>query len=128
MAKRFYTVLVLPDASSTPRKFHISKTVLTALSSLAVVAVVAFAFFLYQYVNLNVRLLELKQLRVDAGDRSFLVEKVGQLEGDLTRLRDLEQRVRAVIGLDKGETQHPPAPVAQGGAETVSRTALLDAL
>jgi murein DD-endopeptidase MepM/ murein hydrolase activator NlpD len=128
MAKRFYTVLVLPDASSTPRKFHISKSVLTALSSLAAVAVVAFTFFLYQYVNLNVRLLELKQLRLEAGDRSFLVEKVGQLEGDLNRLRELDRRVRAVVGLDKGVAQPPPAPVAQGGAETVSRTALLDAL
>ena len=128
MAKRFYTVLVLPDATSTPRKFHISKGVLTALSSLAVVAIVAFAFFLYQYVNVNVRLLELKQLRLEAGDRSFVAERVGQLEGELTRLRDLDRRLRAAIGLQTADVELPLAPAAQGGAETVSRTALLDAL
>jgi murein DD-endopeptidase MepM/ murein hydrolase activator NlpD len=128
MAKRFYTVLVLPDASATPRKFHISKNVLTALSSLAAVAIVASAFFLYQYVNVNVRLLELKQLQNEAGDRSFLAERVGQLEGELTRLRDLDHRLRAVVGLDAGDTQPKSAPLAQGGAETVSRNALLDAL
>lgn len=128
MAKRFYTVLVLPDASATPRKFHISKSILTVLSSLAVVSIVAFAFFLYQYVSLNVRLLELKQLRIEVGDRSFLAEKVGQLDGELSKLRDLDRRLRAAIGLDKGEAQPQPAIVAQGGADTVSRNALVDAL
>jgi murein DD-endopeptidase MepM/ murein hydrolase activator NlpD len=127
MAKRFYTVLVLPDATSTPRKFHINKSVLTAISSLAAVAIVAFVFFLYQYVNVNVRLLELKQLRLEAGDRGFLAERVGQLEGELTRLRELDRRLRAAIGLETTEVEAPSA-VAQGGADTVSRTVLLDAL
>jgi len=93
-----------------------------------VVAIVASAFFLYQYVNVNVRLLELKQLRNEAGDRGFLAERVSQLEGELIRLRDLDHRVRAVVGLDTGDTQAKSAPLAQGGAETVSRNALLDAL
>ncbi len=128
MAKRFYTVLVLPDATSTPRKFHISKSVLTALSSLAAVSIVALAFFLYQYVNVNVRLLEMKQLRLEAGDRSFLAERVGQLEGELMRLRDLDRRLRAAIGLDTTVVETPAPAVAQGGADTVSRAALLDAL
>jgi len=101
---------------------------LTVLSSLAIVAIVAFAFFLYQYVNVNVRLLELKQLRLEAGDRSFLAERVGQLEGELTRLRDLDRRLRAAIGLEKAEAEPPAAPAAQGGAEAVSRTVLFDAM
>jgi murein DD-endopeptidase MepM/ murein hydrolase activator NlpD len=94
---------------------------------LAAVTIVALAFFLYQYVNVNVRLLELKQLRIEAGDRSFLAERVGQLEVELTRLRDLDRRLRAAIGLETAEAETPSA-IAQGGADTVSRTALLDAL
>ncbi len=128
MAKRFYTVLVLPDASSVPRKFHISKTVLTALSALAAVAIVTFVFFLYQYVNLSVRLLELRQLRQEAGDRGVLVDRLSQLEGELTRLRELDRRVRAVVGLDRGDGPPSTTSAAQGGTETVSGTALLDAL
>lgn len=128
MAKRFYTVLVLPDATSTPRKFHISKTVLTSLAAVAAVAIVVLAFFLYEYVNVNVRLLELKQLRLEAGERSFLAERVGQLEGELARLRDLDRRLRAVVGLETAEGEPPSAPSAQGGADTVSRTVLFDAL
>ena len=123
MAKRFYTVLILPDATSPARKFHITKTIVTAVSCVTAVSVLAFAFFLYQYVNLNVRMLELKQLRQEASDRNFLAAKVGQLEGEMTRLRELDRKLRVVAGLDAGDEQ---GRLAQGGAETLSRTALLD--
>ncbi|HYL79223.1 MAG TPA: M23 family metallopeptidase, partial [Candidatus Acidoferrum sp.] len=104
----------------------ITKPVITVFSSLVAVSLFAFAFFLYQYVNQNVRMLELKQLRQDAGDRSILADRVTQLEGELTRLRDLDQRLRAVAGLDKGEAQG--SALAQGGAESLSHGALLDAV
>lgn len=123
MANQFYTVLILPDATSPTRKFHITKTILTVLSSIAAVSVLAFAFFVYQYVNLNVRMLELKQLRQEASDRNILAAKVGQLESELTRLRELDRKLRVVAGLDTGDDE---AGLAQGGAETLSQTALLE--
>jgi len=126
MAKRFYTVLILPDATSTARKLHVTKTVVTIVSSLMAVSVLAFAFFLYQYVNLNVRLLELRQLRQEASDRSSLAAKVSQLEGELGRLRDLDHKLRVVAGLDSRDEQG--SELAQGGAGVPSRTALLDAV
>ncbi|MGE5848891.1 MAG: M23 family metallopeptidase [Candidatus Methylomirabilota bacterium] len=126
MAKRFYTVLILPDATSPARKLHITRSVITAVSSVLAIAVLAFAFFLYQYVSLNVRMLELRQLRQEAGDRNLLAAKVGQLEGELSRLRDLDRKLRVVAGIDKGEEQQPA--MAMGGAETQSRSALLDAV
>jgi murein DD-endopeptidase MepM/ murein hydrolase activator NlpD len=126
MAKKFYTILVLPDATSPSRKFHISQRALTVISSVAVLSILSLGFFLYQYINLNVHLLELKQLRQEVGEHQVLADKVGRLEGDLARLRDLDRRIRVVVGLEKGEGQSPS--LAQGGAETVSRTALLEAL
>jgi murein DD-endopeptidase MepM/ murein hydrolase activator NlpD len=126
MAERFYTVLILPDATSPARKFHVTKPVVTAVSSILAVTVLAGAFFLYQYVNLNLRVLELKRLRQEAGDRSLFAAKVGQLEGELSRLRELDRKLRAAAGLDaggEGETG-----LGQGGAETTSRNALLVAL
>ncbi len=53
MAKRFFTVLVLPDATSPPKKFHISKTVLMAFATGAALCLVMLFFFLYQYVGQN---------------------------------------------------------------------------
>jgi murein DD-endopeptidase MepM/ murein hydrolase activator NlpD len=126
MAKRFFTILVLPDATSPARKFQISKTVMTVVSSVAAVAILALTFFLYQYVNLNVRMLELRQLRQEASERGLLSEKVSQLEGELSKIRELDQRLRVVAGLNKSDEQ--PVPLGQGGSDTVSRTALVDAL
>jgi murein DD-endopeptidase MepM/ murein hydrolase activator NlpD len=124
MAKRFYTVLILPDATSQARKFHISPPVITVVSSLVALGILAFAFFIYQYVNLNLRMLELRQLRMEVGDRSALATKVTQLEGELQRLRDFDQRLRVVAGLDQGPQES--VDLAQGGAGTQSRTALLE--
>jgi len=126
MAKRFYTVLILPDATSPARKFHINKTIVTVVSSVTAVIVLAFAYFLYQYVNLNVRMLELKQLRQQVTDRNFLAAKVSQLEGELTRLLDLDRKLRVVAGLDAGNDRE--AKLAQGGSETRSQASLLEAV
>jgi len=126
MAKRFYTVLVLPDATSPTRIFHISQTVLAALSSVAAIAILASAFFLCQYVSLHVRILELKQFRQETADRNVMAEKVSQVEGELSKLRDMDRRLRLAVGLDKSERQ--PALLGQGGADAVSRNALLDTL
>jgi murein DD-endopeptidase MepM/ murein hydrolase activator NlpD len=126
MAKRFYTVLVLPDATTPARKFHISQGALAALAAGAAGLILVGAFVCAQYVALHVRLLEWKQLRQAAYAQAGLAERVAQLEAELGKLRALDQRVRTVVGLDQPAA--PPPPLAQGGADTVSRNALLDAL
>jgi len=124
MSNRFFTVLILPDATSPARKFHIPQWALTAVCSVGAVTALFLAFFVYQYVFLNVRMLELKQLRQEVGDRSVLAARVNQLEGELSRLRDLDRKLRVVAGLDKGDAQGG----GQGGSDALSRNALLDAL
>jgi murein DD-endopeptidase MepM/ murein hydrolase activator NlpD len=124
MPKRFFTVLILPDATSTAHKVHVTRTALTILSAAAVIAILAFGFFIYQYVSLNVHVLELKRLRQEAGERTQFAAKVTELEGELTRLRELDRSLRVAAGLDKT----PRAGDVQGGAEGVSRLALMDAL
>jgi murein DD-endopeptidase MepM/ murein hydrolase activator NlpD len=126
MARRFYTILVLPDATQAARKFHISKALVAACAVGATLFLGAGGFFLTQYLTLHVQLLELKQLRQAAGDRTAMAQKVGQLEGDLAKLRDLDRRLRVAVGLDKSEAQ--PVALAQGGADAGSSNPLLDAL
>lgn len=126
MGKRFFTVLLLPDANSPARKFHIPRWGLSALCSVAAVATLFLGFFLYQYIALNVQVLELKRLRQEVGDRNVLAARVSQLEGELSRLRDLDTQLRQVAGLDASGSYLPA--LAQGGAESLSRSALLDAL
>ena len=126
MATGSYTVLVLSDAAAAPRKLHISKRVAAALASVFSLVCIGFSFFVYEYVNLNVRMLELKHLRREAGAQSAMAEKIRQLEGEISKVRELDQRVRVAIGLDKAEVSS--AVLAQGGADSETRNALRDAM
>ena len=126
MAKGSYTIFVLSDAASPPRKLHISKSVVGALASVSAIVFIGFGFFVYEYVNLNVRMLELKQLRREAGEHNVMAEKLRRLEGEISKVRELDQRVRVAMGLDKSEAR--PAILAQGGADAEIRDALRDAV
>lgn len=126
MATGCYTVLVLSDAASAPKKLHISKGVVKTLASVSAVVLIGFSFFVYEYVNLNVRMLELKQLRREAGAQNVMAEKIRRLEGEISKIRALDQRVRVAMGLDKGDTR--AAVLAQGGGDAETRNALRDAV
>jgi len=126
MATGSYTVLVLSDAAAAPRKLIISKRVAASLASVFSLVCLGFSFFVYEYVNLNVRMLELKHLRREAGAQSAMAEKIRQLEGEISKVRELDQRVRVAIGLDKAEVSS--AVLAQGGADSETRNALRDAM
>jgi murein DD-endopeptidase MepM/ murein hydrolase activator NlpD len=97
-----------------------------ALASVSAIVFIGFGFFVYEYVNLNVRMLELKQLRREAGEHNVMAEKLRRLEGEISKVRELDQRVRVAIGLDKSEAR--PAILAQGGADAETRDALRDAV
>jgi murein DD-endopeptidase MepM/ murein hydrolase activator NlpD len=126
MATGSYTVLVLSDAAAASRKLHISKRVVAGLVSVFSCVCIGFSFFVYEYVNLNVRTLELKHLRREVAAQSVMAEKIRHLEGEISKVRDLDQRVRVAMGLDKAEAQ--PAVLAQGGADAETRNALRDAM
>ncbi|MDD5558596.1 hypothetical protein [Candidatus Methylomirabilis sp.] len=73
MAKKFYTVLILPDASSQIRRFHIAKPLFSALTVIAGLVVVAPLFLTYQSVSHTGYILELRQLRTTANEQANLL-------------------------------------------------------
>jgi len=85
-----------------------------------------FSFFVYEYVNLNVRMLELKQLRREAGEHSATAEKMRRLEVEISKVRQLDQRIRVALGIEKGEAGQ--VVLAQGGADAETRIALQEAV
>jgi len=123
MAKKFYTVLVLPDASSEIRTFHIAKPLLGALAAAASLVFIAFLFFIYQAVSLNGHMLELRRLRQTANQQTQVVEKVGRLEDEMVRMRELDIRLRTAAGLEVKEGDGPF--VGAGGVDVPSSRALM---
>jgi len=125
MSKRFYTILILPDATSQAHKFHISKPVLTAISALVGLVLISVLFFIFQYVSMSSNMLELKRLRKEMAEKGPYVEKVKQLVMELSYLKEFDRRLRVLVGLDKGG---PPSQLlGMGGAEGGSSAALREA-
>ncbi len=129
MAKKFYTVLVLPDATARARRFHITKTAITAVSAILAAAFVASGFFIHQYVNLNVRLLELARLRREVLSHDAVVDRLFQLEKELAQLRELDGRLRLVAGLNApGGDEGGAKDAGMGGIQTNVAKALDEAI
>ncbi len=123
MAKKFYTILVLPDASSQIRRFHIAKPLLSALAVTAGLIFVAFLFLIYQAVGHTGHMLELRQLRTTANEQANLLQKFERLENQMAGLREFDLRLRTAAGLEVKDAES--SIVGVGGADTLSSSALL---
>lgn len=100
MSKRFYTILILPDATSKASQLHITKPALLASVCLLGFVFTSLLFFVYQYFALKGHLLELRRLRREVGDQALFLKRVSQLEEELSRLREFDQKLRVVAGLE----------------------------
>ncbi|MBZ0158719.1 M23 family metallopeptidase [Candidatus Methylomirabilis sp.] len=123
MARKFYTVLILPDASSQIRRFHIAKPLFSAISVTAGLIFVAFLFLIYQAVGHTGHMLELRQLRATANGQTDLLQKFERLENQMTQLREFDLRLRTAAGLEVKDAER--AIVGVGGADTLSSRALM---
>lgn len=123
MAKKFYTVLVVPDATSRIRTLHIPKALLGGLAAVAGLVCIAILFFIYQAVSLSGHMLELRRLRAAAGQHTRLLEKIDRLEEEMVRMRDFDLRLRTVAGLEVKEGDG--SFLAAGGADTMNSRAMM---
>ncbi|MDD5558598.1 M23 family metallopeptidase [Candidatus Methylomirabilis sp.] len=123
MAKKFYTVLILPDASSQIRRFHIAKPLLSALAVTAGLIFIAFLFLIYQAVGHTGHMLELRQLRTTANEQADLLQKFEHIENQMAKLREFDLRLRTAAGLEVKDAES--SIVGVGGADTLSSSALM---
>lgn len=123
MAKKFFTILVLPDAGSQIRRFHIAKPLLNALAVAASLVFLAFLFLIYQTVSHTGHMLELRQLRTLSSEQANLLQKFEQIENQMAQLREFDVRLRTAAGLEVKGTES--AMIGVGGADTVSSRALM---
>lgn len=123
MAKKFYTILVLPDASSQIRRFHIAKPILNTLAMTAGLIFIAFLFLIYQAVGHTGHMLELRQLRTTSNEQANLLQKFERLENQMVQLREFDLRLRTAAGLEVKDAES--SIVGVGGADTLSSSALL---
>lgn len=126
MASRFYTVLVLPDATARTRIFHLTRSALTAAGIALALGLVAFVFLAIQYVNGTGQTLEMSRLRAEAERRGVLLERVEDLERQVADLRSLDARFRSAAGIEAGKAPDR-APMGVGGVPEGNTGALAEA-
>lgn len=126
MAERFYTILILPDATAKARKLHITRPALTVASCLVGFVLMSFFFSVYAYITLHSSLLELYHLRRQVGEQQQWLDQIQGIQDELNRLRDLDHKFRAVAGLKGVREQLQGRGI--GGVSKESQDELLEAL
>lgn len=116
MAKRFYTILILPDATSKIRKFYITHKNVKILGYVAGFVLVVFIALSFLMVHLGAKSVELKKLRTENREQKQQLQifstKVENLERTMVRLKEFDQKLRVITDLDR--------PSASGGAKQVT--------
>ena len=105
MAGRFYSILFFPGDSARVKKLKLSRR--AALGGLVglVIFLLLSSLSLIQYASLRVKAYEAryfkKVARIQKAEIERFASKVNSLEKELSRLRELEGRLRVMLNLDK---------------------------
>jgi murein DD-endopeptidase MepM/ murein hydrolase activator NlpD len=118
--KDLYTLVVLPDPTSSPYRFSVRKTTFKLLAVSLSVLFLAVSGLLIHYVFLTGKMDELKDLRKETGVQkqqlqSFASELVG-LKKQIVRLKEMDAKLRVIT--DIGPPSGPQEGLGVGGAET----------
>lgn len=115
MAKRSYTIFILPDATRPPMKFHLSRFTLISMAiGLSGLFLCIFVFIL-QYINMSANMLELKRLRKEIVRFSLLGEKVQGVQKEIIRLQEFDKKIRTIAQLEPSDLGGPVIGVGGGG-------------
>ncbi|MGH7406524.1 MAG: M23 family metallopeptidase [Candidatus Methylomirabilales bacterium] len=132
MARKFYTILFLPGASATARRLQLTERAFRLAVAGGITFALGVAFLLFHFLWVQVDMVELRRLRGEAQEKRALEAKIASLERELNRMQELDRRIRAIAGLDKGTPEAPaaaaqPARLGVGGPEGQPGEAMEDA-
>jgi len=114
-----FHIVVFPGATSHPRRFSVKRRTVKILLVGVLIAAVLEALFLVQYVTRSGEIWELETLRSEAirhrQQATLLSSSLEDLRKQLSNMRDVNIRIRMMLGLDPPKS--PPSPLGQGGKE-----------
>ncbi len=121
-ADQEFHIVVFPGATSHPRRFSIKRRTVKVLLVVGILAAVAQALFLVQYVTRSGEIWELETLRSEAVQHrqqaTALSSALEDLRKQLSTMREVNIRIRMMLGLDPPKVQ--PSPLGLGGKEETS--------
>lgn len=128
MAKRSYTILILPDATRTPMKFHLSRWAMVIFAGGLSALFLCILVFILQYIGMNANMLELKRLRSEVAQFRALGDRLEGMQKEMTRLQEFDRKIRNLAQLGSSVTE-PTAGMGGGGeleSESLARSMRLE--
>jgi len=110
MGKDSYTVIVVPQRSSSVKRYKVSKGKLKGLISIFASIVLISSWLLYDYSKVKMQMWELKDLREVNQSQKEQIEsfsdKISSLETQMSKLRQFDAKLRVITNLEKpGSTE-----------------------
>jgi len=120
MEKDFLNILVFGHTTFGTRHLKIRKETFRVLVYLLAFLQLFITFFLCDYVQVKKRQLDLNQLRQESQIQKVEIElfttKIKEVEKKLSRLKVIDQRIRAIANLERNEEITPF--IGMGGASS----------
>ena len=126
MAKRSYTILILPDATRSPLRFHISRSTLIGIAAMLSGLFLCIFVFILQYIDMNANMLELNRLRKEVSHLSLLEEKMQGMQKEVLRLQEFDRKIRTIAQLQPSGLGEPIIGI--GGSEQSEKANLAESM
>jgi len=125
MDKDYLNVLVFGQPTSGIRRLRIKKERFRMATYLLVFLQLSITFFFCDYIQVRKKTFLLNQLRQESQIQKSHIQlfstRIAELEKKLSRLKDIDQRIRMIANLEKGQESLPfigmgglPSSAAQG--------------
>ena len=121
MGNDSYTVIVVPQHSSTVKRYKLSTARLKGVASIFAAVFIVSAWLVYDYATVKSEVGELKELREqnqaqNEQIRSF-VGKISEMESQMLKLRQFDAKLRIITNLEKPGSQEQYIGIGGPGEE-----------
>ena len=117
--KSFYTLMVVPSATSQVKKVKVSGNAFKGLALLCALLVAVMGYFLFDYVKVKGQMASLDNLRTETRSQRLKINDFAQqvidVEKEMTRLRKFDAKLRVAFDLDRNYYS-PEKMIGMGGA------------
>ena len=107
MEKEYFTLLIFGDKTSKSRHLRVPKKTVKIVLYLFAFAVLSITFFICDYIQVRKEGFELSRLRQEAQHQKsqihFFSARIEDLEKQLSKLKDLDKRIRIIANLETGQ-------------------------
>lgn len=121
MARRFYTILVIPDVSGKLRRITIPSLWFRAIMAVSVSLVLVAGYLTYGYFQMGLKVEEFENLRKETREQRAQIrvfaKNLQMFEGQMVRLQRLDKKLRVMTALGMPEKGNENQTLGVGGQE-----------